>query len=235
MDNVISIVKKSNQRGGRMLSIIDLLEAGTLDLDKSGWLVSRIEAGASFLVGAKPGGAGKTTVMGALLIMLPAGTELYLTGRNIGVSEVLGSDVNRNSAALKYIVSYEISPAFYEGYVWGKPLREMFSKTDMGLKIAANLHADTLEDAKYQIITENGVPEHRFNRCEIFVPITLNGWKRKINRIVYYDEQGRLWKDLSSNRTQSMREIEIQDFLKYCVKTKIRLIEEVREAWLSWR
>ena len=73
MDSVIEIVNRSNQRGGRMLSVIDLLEAGTLDRTKAAWLLARILSGASFLVGARPGGAGKTAVMGALLTMLPAG------------------------------------------------------------------------------------------------------------------------------------------------------------------
>ena len=162
MDNVISVVKRSNQRGGRMFSVTDLLEAGTLDLNKAGWLISRIEEGSSFLVGAKPGGAGKTTVMGALLVMLPAGARLYLTGNGAGSfsDERL---VSRDSAAKKYIVSYEISPAFYEGYVWGETLRDMFVKTELGFRIAGNLHADALEDAEYQIVRENRVPEYQFN------------------------------------------------------------------------
>lgn len=228
MDNVISIVKRSNQRGGRMFSIIDLLESGTLDLDKSGWLVSRIEAGSSFLVGAKAGGAGKTTVMGALLIMLPAGVRLYLTGDRTFIRE-------QNPGDLNYMVSYEISPAFYEGYVWGESLREMFAMTDNEFRIAANLHADTLEDAKHQIIVENRVPEHRFNKCDIFVPITLHGRMREVNRIFYFDKHGdNSWKEFSRSHIPSPREIKIQDFLKYCIKENIRLIEEVRGEWLAW-
>ncbi|MCD6120330.1 MAG: hypothetical protein J7K04_00665 [Spirochaetales bacterium] len=234
MDNVISVVKRSNQRGGRMLSVADLLEAGTLDLDKAGWLISRIEEGSSFLVGAKPGGAGKTTVMGALLVMLPAGVRLYLTDRSAGGFSAEMSASN-NSYAKKYIVSYEISPAFYEGYVWGKALRDMFAKTELGFRIAANLHADTVEDAKYQIVTENRVPEYQFNKCGIFVPITLRGWNREIKRIFYFDkERDNRWKELNAEREVSEREAEIQDFLKYCVKRDIRLIEEVRDEWLAW-
>ncbi|GBE28106.1 hypothetical protein BMS3Bbin03_02042 [bacterium BMS3Bbin03] len=229
-----------------MLSIIDLIEAGTLDLDKSGWLISRIESGSSFLVGAKPGGAGKTTVMGALLVMLPPGAQLYLAGdRTTSRSRLETTDEQQDSAAAgrssnsacnKYMVSYEISPAFYEGYVWGKAVREMFAMTDLGFKIAANLHADTLGEAKHQIVMENGVPEHQFNTCGIFVPITLRGWKREVNRIFYYDnpeEEG--WRELSRYRKPLEREIEIQDFLKSCVRNNIRQIEEVRTEWLALR
>ena len=63
---------RCNQRGGRMLSMIDLLEAETLGLDLAAWLMARVAGGASFLVGARPGGAGKTTVMCALLNLAPA-------------------------------------------------------------------------------------------------------------------------------------------------------------------
>ena len=50
-----------------MLSVVDLLEAGTLSPAQAAWLLRRILRGSSWLVGAGPGGAGKTTVMSALL------------------------------------------------------------------------------------------------------------------------------------------------------------------------
>jgi len=229
-----------------MLSIIDLIEAGTLDFNESGWLISRIESGSSFLIGAKPGGAGKTTVMGALLVMLPPGARLYLAGDSTDNMDMFETTDRRqhststgrgsSSAFNKYMVSYEISPAFYEGYVWGKAVREMFAMTDLGFRIAANLHADTLTDAKHQIVMENRVPEHQFNRCGIFVPITLRGWKREVSRIFYYDNQEEKgWRELSRNRRPLEREIEIQDFLKSCVRNNIRYIEEVRNEWLALR
>jgi len=57
MDSVITVVNRSNQRGGRMLSVVDLIEAGTLTLGQAAWLVDRVRSGDSFLVGARPGGA----------------------------------------------------------------------------------------------------------------------------------------------------------------------------------
>ena len=50
-----------------MLSVFDLLEAKTIDLDLAAYLMARISKGSSFMVGSVPGGAGKTTVMCALL------------------------------------------------------------------------------------------------------------------------------------------------------------------------
>ena len=54
-----------------MLSVFDLLAAKTLELDLAAYLMARISKGSSFMVGSVPGGAGKTTVMCALLNFLP--------------------------------------------------------------------------------------------------------------------------------------------------------------------
>ena len=56
-------INRCNQRGGRMLSIVDLIQAGTISRDLAAYALAAIGNGASFLVGAMPGGAGKTTVM----------------------------------------------------------------------------------------------------------------------------------------------------------------------------
>ena len=69
-------IERCNQRGGRMLSAVDLLSANTVTPDLAACLLAAIRGGASFMVGAQPGGAGKTTVMGALLNFVPANVEL---------------------------------------------------------------------------------------------------------------------------------------------------------------
>jgi hypothetical protein len=69
-------LNRCNQRGGRMLSVFDLLAAKTLDLDLAAYLMARISKGSSFMVGSVPGGAGKTTVMCALLNFVPVDVPL---------------------------------------------------------------------------------------------------------------------------------------------------------------
>jgi hypothetical protein len=59
-----------------MLSIVDLIDAGTFSPDLAAYALAAIGKGASFMVGAVPGGAGKTTVMGALLNFVPADVSL---------------------------------------------------------------------------------------------------------------------------------------------------------------
>ncbi|MCK5526789.1 MAG: hypothetical protein KAJ05_06545, partial [Candidatus Latescibacteria bacterium] len=72
----IRVLDDCNQRGGRMLSLVDLITAGTVDLPLAAYLSAAMRSGASLLVGARPGGAGKTTVMCALLNFLPDDTIL---------------------------------------------------------------------------------------------------------------------------------------------------------------
>ena len=69
-------IERCNQRGGRMLSIVDLIEAGTFSRDLAAYSLAAIGDGASFMVGALPGGAGKTTAMGALLNFVPRDVSL---------------------------------------------------------------------------------------------------------------------------------------------------------------
>ena len=69
-------IDRCNQRGGRMLSIVDLIEAGTFPRDLAACCLAVIGGGGSFMVGALPGGAGKTTVMGALLNFVPSDVVL---------------------------------------------------------------------------------------------------------------------------------------------------------------
>ena len=72
----IDAINACNQRGGRMLSLVDLIKAGTVDLRLAAYLAAAMHSGASLLVGARPGAAGKTTVMCALLNFLPDRTAI---------------------------------------------------------------------------------------------------------------------------------------------------------------
>ncbi len=68
-------IERCNQRGGRMLSIAGLIEAGTVTRDLAAYSLAAIGTGASFMVGALPGGAGMTTVN-----RRPAGEVARLAG-----------------------------------------------------------------------------------------------------------------------------------------------------------
>jgi hypothetical protein len=225
-DDVISVVNRSNQRGGRMLSLADLVEADTFTLEQAAWVTERIEAGASILVGANPGGAGKTAVMGALLTMLPAGERVQVTHGNW-----------RSADPGDCLVAYEISPASYEAYIWGEEVREFLARGRGGARLVANLHADTLEEARNQIADDNGAGRDGFDAFDVFVPITVSSGfgprTRVIEQIHYHGRDG--WGVVGRTPQLSARAQEIAGFLTRCSAEGTRRVEDVRQAWRRFR
>ena len=228
MDPVLHIIQGSNQRGGRMLSVIDLLEARTLDRAQLSRLIAHLEAGASWLVGARPGGAGKTTVMSALLGVLPAEGHIALATPGSAWQHSRSGDC---------VVAYEIGQGPYHAYVWGESVRRLAQLAASGCRVVTNLHADTLTQARKQIVNDNGVPEHLFPAFGIFLPVTFSGRfsspSRRVKRIdVFHRGQ---WREIADAPRSPAREAAIARFLDACVKQKIRAVADVRSHWLQWR
>ncbi len=155
-------IERCNQRGGRMLSIVDLIDAGTFSEDLAAYALAAINNGASFMVGALAGGAGKTTVMGALLNFVPKSVRLVpadgLAAMHAGTAETDGR---------RCFICHEIGPGPYYAYLWGEPLRAYFDLPAAGHLLATNLHADTLEQARKQVCGDNGVSEAAFRRMNL--------------------------------------------------------------------
>ena len=105
-----------------MLSLIDLLNAGTIDLDLGGYLAAAMRSGASLLVGANPGGAGKTTVMAALLNWLPNHTRIIPVETRSVLQAALSEQPLDPSG--RCFVAHEIGSGSYYAYVWGEDARE---------------------------------------------------------------------------------------------------------------
>jgi hypothetical protein len=226
--DVIQVVNRANQRGGRMLSVIDLIERETLPLRLAAELLRRVRAGFGFLVGASPGGAGKTAVMGALLTMLPSDSTVHLTS---------GSGW-RDARPGEYVVAYEISPASYEAYIWDRDLRDMCALAGRGCRLVSNLHADTLDEARDQVVGQNGVFPEQFQSFETFIPIQTGsgtasvlrgGMRRRIDHC-YVAEEGS-WTKIDANCGPPPRGIGA--FLERCLADGTRRIEEVRARWLA--
>jgi len=157
-------LNRCNQRGGRMLSVFDLLKAETLDLDLAAYLMARISRGSSFMVGAMPGGAGKTTVMCALLNFVPADVPLIAA-----TPEAVHKAVNADASPRACYVCHEIGSGYYFAYLWADELRSYCDLSDRGHILATNLHADNLEQAKNQLCNTNDVPVGHFNKFELLI------------------------------------------------------------------
>lgn len=170
-------LNRCNQRGGRMLSVFDLLAAKTLDLDLAAYLMARISKGASFMVGSVPGGAGKTTVMCALLNFVPADITLVAA-----TPEAVYQAVNGKSKQSACYICHEIGSGYYFAYLWADELRAYCSLSEHGHILATNLHADNLEQARNQVFNTNSVPVKHFNKFELLIFLRIENHYLKTKR-----------------------------------------------------
>lgn len=172
-------IDRCNQRGGRMLSAVDLLEAGTLTRELAAFALAAIGGGASFLVGAMPGGAGKTTVMGALINFVPDDVALMAADGMAAIEQA-----RRTAGRRLCCICHEIGRGPYFAYLWDEELRAYFRLTAVGHMLATNLHADTFEQAEMQICGDNAVSGDDFRRMNLLLFLSVNREGRRLARRV---------------------------------------------------
>ena len=225
MDDVVRIIERSNQRGGRMLSVTDLVDADTFSLEQAAWVLARVRDGASWLVGARPGGAGKTTVMSAMLAALPSVPAIRLTNPGTGWEA---------SEPGECVVAYEVGRGAYDAYVWGQAVRRMAALAARGVRVVTNLHADTLEEAAAQIVTECGVTSDGFLGFGMFLPVTVSGgWHgrtRRVDAISVAHPSG--WSVVERERAARDAPADVVRFLEVCLREEVREVSSFRRRWL---
>ncbi len=236
----VQTLNACNQRGGRMLSMVDLVDAGSMDIALAGYLAAMMQQGASLLVGAKPGGAGKTAVMCACLNFLPAEMEIRVMDRAVNIP-MLDRDVGVKNICF---LAHEIGAGPYYAYVWGQNARDFFALRRMGHTIVTNLHADTPTETYDQLCNENGVSRTLVQDIPLKIYLrtsrTTSGRTDRWISHVYEDVGGKdilIWKGDSPgnfHRLMSSQHVALSvedawiDFLTTCRQTDIRRIEDVR-------
>jgi len=234
----VRAIDAGNQRGGRMLTLVDLIEAGTVDLPLAAYLASTMRTGASLLVGAVPGGAGKTTVMCALLNFLPDHTVIH----PIESPASLRVDPRDSSPGATCYLAHEIGSGSYYAYIWGETARAFFALAAQGHTVASNLHADTLDQTRDQLCRQNGVEEAHLSAItlKLFIGTARgDGWdiQRWVNRVYEGDEL--LWTGQADGSFTRLRpstvvspqeEEEWAGFLSQLRERSIRSIPGVRQA-----
>ena len=235
------VVERCNQRGGRMLSVVDLVEAETLTPDTAAYSLAAIGAGASFMVGALPGGAGKTTVMGALLGLVPADVALCAASDMPVIERGLRTPEPRTC-----FVCHEIGSGPYFAYLWGNALRRYFELPRSGHMLATNLHADTVEQARDQVCADNGAPAGSFRQMNVlyFLAVEPDGMQVRRRVVSIWESDGQsehallwsredgLWHRPSSLVLDGARE-RARQRIDAMQASGVRTIEEVREAVLQ--
>ncbi|MFN2110572.1 MAG: hypothetical protein ACK2UI_12990 [Anaerolineae bacterium] len=242
----VRALDECNQRGGRMLSLIDLVDAGTMDLPLAAYLAAAMRHGASLLVGARPGGAGKTAVMAALLNFLPNATAIQA----VGSRAVLDMATQDPAPGATCYLAHEIGAGFYYAYLWGDEARDFFALTALGHTIATNLHADTLEETYDQLCLENGVAPAHLAAVTLKVYLRVDrsdrlAFKRRVSHVYESDgvEDCLLWRrnrhgtferqDVESAVVSPVEENAYVRFLTALRRRDVRYIEDVRRALLE--
>jgi hypothetical protein len=229
-----------------MLSLLDLIDAETVDLPLASYLAATMRSGASLLVGARPGGAGKTAAMCALLNFLPDRTVIRPVDSRAALA-----DGQRAGSDQVCFLAHEISNAPYYAYVWGNEARAFFGLVDQGHIIASNLHADTLEETRNQLCRENAIPRAHLDAVTLKVYLQIErkrGWaiRRWVSRV--YESDGRgdrlLWKGdkkgvftrqepPSSAIVSPAQERKYAQFLTALLRQDVRRIDDVRRALIQ--
>lgn len=237
-------IEACNQRGGRMLSLVDLLDAGTVDLALAAYLAAAMRSGASLLVGARPGGAGKTAVMCALLNFLPDHTVIRPVE-----GKLLTEGLYDHRPGETCYLAHEIGGGHYYAYIWNGQARTFFRLAANGHIVASNLHADTLDETYDQLCRGNGVERAHVQRVRLKVYLHLTrGQGRSARRWVSQVYEGDssqdrlLWEGRAdgtfvrlaeSAAVSRPEEQAYSDLLSRLLRQNVRRIEDVRCALLS--
>jgi hypothetical protein len=150
------------------LSIVQIMQAGTLPPRLAALFWLGLERGASFVFAADPPGAGKTTLLTALLAFAPPETVAYFT-RGWGETFDL-PPVTEDHAT--YIMVNEMSDHL-PVYSWGPYVVRAFELLGDGYSLCTTMHADDASGVVEQLVEDNDVPRDHVSRLTFIVPLHI--------------------------------------------------------------
>lgn len=186
-DHIVREINALNQRMGRMLSITDLLAAGTVDLQVASYLMRAMREGASLLACAGPGGTGKTTLMGALLCFLPAHAVIKVVEQPQPLSWY---EQQSDPEAPVWFLCHELGPGPWYSYLWGEGAQTFLSMPNEPRFCATTVHADNLGELRRLLQgKEIGLSLQDFAELDLILFIrAIRGrgtsrWQRRVTEI----------------------------------------------------
>ena len=248
-DPILSEIYNMQQRGERMLSIVDLIKAGTVSIELAAHLIALIIKGITISSGSLIGGTGKTTLLASLLAFFPKERKLVtVTSSNL---EVLLKE-SENYSNTTYLC-HEISPARYYSYLWGKDLKLYFNLKKNDNDLAFTIHADSPDEVYPQIINnDSGLKREDFFKIDILIFIkAINNIIQNNRRVtLLYEKDENSCKHVLTykfnqngfikladspllNKKLVTLEPKIQIFLKNLINQNIYKIEDVRDNFLT--
>jgi hypothetical protein len=154
-----------NQSLNQGLSILDLVNSGTVDCKLAALLWLIMEQRASVLVSSGPVFAGKTTLLHTLLDFLPGEMDkIALKGYFEDFKFV---DFSRPDKT--YLVAEEISNHGFAEYLWGLKAVRTFKLLPQGYSLGATMHARSSEETVYLLHKVLGIPLTLISHLSIIV------------------------------------------------------------------
>jgi len=152
-------------------SILELVNTGTLDLHLAAILWMMMEQRSSVIVGAGPSYAGKTTMLNALLDLLPPDTNrIYLYGEYYDFSFVKTAVPSET-----YMVAEEFNT--HMNYVWGQTAITAFTLLKEGFSLGGTMHARTPQEVVYLFHRYLGISLPLISQIDAVVNINVT-WDR---------------------------------------------------------
>jgi len=162
------------------LSITQILRARTMPPRVAAIFWLAMERGLSIILAADPPGAGKTTILTALLAFTRPEASVYFT-RGWGETFSLPP---REDGAPTYMLINEISDHL-PVYSWGPYVQRAFELMADGYALASTMHAETVDGVIEQLTEECDVPERLIGNLALVVPmfVGVSGGHR-IRRVI---------------------------------------------------
>ncbi len=171
------------------LSIIEIIERGSMSPRLAALFWLGLERGASIMVAADPPTAGKTATLTALLAFAPRESLAYFT-RGLGETFDLPP---LNGSSPTYILVNEMTDHLAV-YTWGHHARRTFELLAQGYSLATTTHAETVAGVLDILETDLRIPRQQIAHLTFVATIYLgygNGRAlRRMNEVAFLQPDG---------------------------------------------
>lgn len=171
------------------LSIIELIERGSLSPRLAALFWLGLERGASIMVAADPPTAGKTTTLTALLAFAPTEALAYFTR---GLGETF--DVPPQSGSRRVYILVNEMTDHLPVYTWGRYARRAFKLLAQGYSLGTTTHANSVAGVLDILESDLSIPREHIAHLTFVATIHLghrNGRTlRRLNEVAFLQPNG---------------------------------------------
>ena len=163
------------------LSITQIIASGTMTPRIAALFWLAVERGRSMIFAADPPGAGKTTILTALLAFAKPEASVYFT-RGWGETFRLPPPPAADDPPILLLVN-EMSDHL-PVYSWGPYVERAFELAAEGYTLMSTMHADDVQGVISQLIDECDVPRKNIGHLAFVVPLYVGAHQgRRVRRI----------------------------------------------------